>query len=170
MPFPRSSPSNEPDPDFRELDPTLSPEDVERLAHIREDLRQRNLPDSFIRAALRSTADVLRDLRDESSHSQQVLRRAEVQQFIRENGTLSEPGAPTMRKETRREEKERLQANVVILLRQARLSRGRHEVKRFRSQLLRIDQRELRRVLGGEGDELCRQINTWLRSTASALN
>jgi len=40
-------------------------------------------------------------------------------------------------------------------------------VKKTRNMLMKLDQRELRRVLGREGDDLCRQINTWLRGTAA---
>jgi len=40
-------------------------------------------------------------------------------------------------------------------------------VKKTRGMLLKVDQREVRRTLGRDGDEICRQINTWLRSTAA---
>ena len=69
-------------------------------------------------------------------------------------------------RERKREERDRLQMNTLRLIREARQARGRHEVKKTRNMLLKVDQRELRRLLGSEGDDLCRQINTWLRSTA----
>jgi hypothetical protein len=97
-----------------------------------------------------------------------VFQREQVRRFIEENAVPS--GAPTLRfnqrRERKREERERLHANTCSLLREARQSRARHEVKKTRNMLLKVDQRELRRVLGREGDELCRQINTWLRSTS----
>jgi len=63
-------------------------------------------------------------------------------------------------------ERERLQQKTVSAIRAARCSRGRHEIKKTRSVLMKIDQRALRHRLGREGDELCREINTILRSMA----
>jgi hypothetical protein len=152
-------------PGFEEL----PEEEQERLREIARDLEGQGLPAAFVAASLRSTAEVMRDLRQERDHSQALLQREDVRRFIEENA-VAEPGQPGQyhpRRERKREERERLQANVVRLLREARLSRARHEVKKTRNMLLRLDQRELRRVLGREGEELCRQINTWLRSTSS---
>lgn len=149
--------------------PHLVEEDRRRVRAILERLEERNLPSSFVLAALRSTAEVLHDLRENESHTRQALRRASVQQFIRENAGEAPGRSIPPRRENQREERERIQANVASLLRQARVARGRHEVKRSRSQLLRLDQRELRRTLGAEGDELCRQINAWLRSVTNSF-
>ncbi len=150
-------------PGFSQMDV----QDQERLCRLADSLRERGMPEVFITSSLRSTADVLREFRDEQP-DESVMRREEVQRFIEQNavpsGRQSAPIHPA--RERRREDRERLTAHVVRLLREARLARARHEVKKTRSMLLKLDQRELRRVLGSEGENLCRQINTWLRSTA----
>jgi len=145
----------------------MVPADRERLREIAADLQSRGLPAPFIESSLRSTADVLRELRSEEERADNVFRREEVQRFIQENAVADTSVPYHPRRERKREERERLQANTLRLLREARTARGRHEVKKTRSMLLKLDQRELRRVLGREGDDLCRQINTWLRTTAS---
>jgi len=140
----------------------------ERLRTMASDLLGRGMPESFVLTSLRSTAEVLQDLHEEETRPDNVFQREQVRRFIEENAVPS--GAPTLRfnqrRERKREERERLHANTCSLLREARQSRARHEVKKTRNMLLKVDQRELRRVLGREGDELCRQINTWLRSTS----
>lgn len=145
----------------------LGAEDQERLRALAADLKGRGLPAGFIGASLESTAQVLRDLKEEESQSDNVFQRENVRRFIEENAvtpTLSPRFAP--RRERKREERERLFQHTQRLLREARQARGRHEVKKTRNMLLNLDQRELRRVLGADGDDLCRQINTWLRGTA----
>jgi hypothetical protein len=127
------------------------------------------MPPAFIASSLRSTAEVLRDLREDAEHRSVVFEREHVRRFIEQNA-VAEPSHSARyhpRRERKREERDRLQAMTQNLLREARLARGRHEVKKTRNMLLKLDQRELRRVLGHEGDDLCRQINTWLRSTAA---
>ena len=146
----------------------LASEHQQRLREMATDLLDRNLPVAFIKTSLRSTAEVLRDLHEEETRPDNVLQREDVKRFIAENA-LPEAEQHLRfhpRRERKREERERLHANTCRLLREARQSRARHEVKKTRNMLLKVDQRELRRVLGREGDELCRQINTWLRSTA----
>lgn len=146
----------------------LAPEHRERLRQIAAELHGRGLPEAFIISSLRSTAQVLTDLREEEARPDNVFQREEVRRFIEANALPeSEQGKRlVLRRERKREERESLHTNTCRLLREARQSRARHEVKKTRNMLLKVDQRELRRVLGREGDELCRQINTWLRSTA----
>jgi hypothetical protein len=152
-----------------EIGAPLSPGDRERLAGIARDLQARGMPRKFILSALRSTSDVMLDLQDEQQRTAELFERNHVRQFVEQNAVTIPPRQEryTPRSERKREERERLQANAQRLLREARQARGRHEVKKTRNMLLKLDQREMRRVLGGEGDDLCRQINTWLRSTAS---
>lgn len=151
-------------PDFGQLPPARQ----ERLRAMASDLLARGMPDAFVVTSIRSTAEVLQDLQEEETRPDNAFQREQVRRFIEENAVPTD--APTLRygqrRERKREERERLHAHTVNLLREARQSRARHEVKKTRNMLLKIDQRELRRVLGHEGDELCRQINTWLRSTA----
>lgn len=145
----------------------LVPADQERLRQITLDLQQRGMPEPFVHASLRSTAEVLREMHDEDNRGDNVFRRENVRRFMQENAITDSVSRPVnFRRERKREERERMQANVHTLLREARLAHARHEVKKTRNMLLKIDQRELRRMLGKEGDDLCRQINTWLRSTA----
>ena len=143
--------------------------DQERLREIATDMHGRGMAPAFIASSLRATAEVLQEMRDEEQRGDNVFQREQVRQFVESNavpsGSLSPRHSP--RRERKREERDRLQAATSELIREARLARGRHEVKKTRNMLLKVDQRELRRVLGREGDELCRQINTWLRSTAS---
>lgn len=143
--------------------------DQDRLRELAQDLQNRGMPPAFVASSLRSTAEVLRDLRDEEKHRETVFEREHVRRFIEANAVADSPasGRYHPRRERRREERDRLQAMTQELLREARLARGRHEVKKTRNMLLKVDQRELRRILGHEGDDLCRQINTWLRSTAA---
>jgi hypothetical protein len=146
----------------------LPPAHQERLQEMAADLLSRGMPSSFVVSSVRATAEVLQDLHEEETRPDNVFQREQVRRFIEENAVPT--GAPTLRfnqrRERKREERERLHANTCNLIREARQSRARHEVKKTRNMLLKVDQRELRRVLGREGDELCRQINTWLRSTA----
>lgn len=147
----------------------LSAADRERLAEMFAELRGRNLPLPFVIASLRSTAEVLADLQADAADAGALFEREHVRAFIEQNA-VTPPGRPeryTFRRERKREERDRLQATTQQLLREARLSRGRHEVKKTRNMLLKVDQRVLRRMLGHEGDDLCRQINTWLRTTAA---
>jgi hypothetical protein len=147
----------------------MAPADQERLREMASDLHARRMPPAFIASSLRSTAQILRELRDENERGDNVFQREQVQRFIEQNAVSGpQPSSRhSPRKERKREERDRLQANTLRLIREARQARGRHEVKKTRSMLLKVDQRELRRVLGREGDDLCRQINTWLRSTAA---
>lgn len=145
----------------------LAPAEQQRLCEMAQSLQQRGLPPAFVNSSLRSTAEVLRDLREEEERPDNVFRREHVRKFIEENAV--QDNAPVryhQHRERKREERDRLQMNTLRLIREARQARGRHEVKKTRNMLLKIDQRELRRLLGREGDDLCRQINTWLRSTA----
>lgn len=144
----------------------MPPPEQERLRAMAADMHGRNLPPAVIAAGLRSTAQVLREIRDEES-GENVFQREQVRRFMEQNeASRGQTASPGIRKERKSEERDRLQANTMGLLREARLARGRHEVKKTRNMLLKVDQRELRRVLGREGDDLCRQINTWLRSAA----
>lgn len=143
----------------------LDPADQQRLRQMAAELRERGMPESFVATSLKSTADVMLDLREEERH-ENVFHREDVQRFIEQNAVSEAPQRYSYRRERKREERERMHATASQLIREARLARGRHEVKKTRNMLLKIDQRELRRILGQEGDDLCRQINTWLRSTA----
>jgi hypothetical protein len=144
----------------------LAPADQERLRRLTAELQQRGMPEPFIVAGVRSTSEVLQELREDEGPDN-VFQREQVRSFMEQNAaSRGRAGVQSVRKERKSEERDRLQANTMGLIRQARLARGRHEVKKTRNMLLKVDQRELRRVLGREGDDLCRQINTWLRSTA----
>src|SRR5687767_13131408 len=155
-------------PQFGELPPA----DRDRLREMALDLQGRGMPPAFVASSLRSTSEVLRDLREEEQHRDSLFQRDHVRRFIEQNAVTEttrgvSSGRYYPRRERKREERDRLQLMTQELLREARLARGRHEVKKTRNSLLKVDQRELRRVLGSEGDDLCRQINTWLRSTAA---
>ena len=146
----------------------LSPTEQQQLLQMAANLQERGMPPAFVASSLRSTAEVLREMREEEDRPDNVFQRETVRQFIQQNAVpdSAQRGGYHPRRERKREERERLQANTLHLIREARQARGRHEVKKTRNSLLKLDQRELRRLLGREGDDLCRQINTWLRSTA----
>jgi cytochrome P450 len=157
-------------PDYQ----TLAPEDQSRLQAMAAEMAERELPEPFVREALRSTAGVLRELREEENGQTEAWRQEHVRRFIEQNAVSSAPGsggrpvgAEPQRRERKREERDRLMAYLTSLLHEARRAHGRHEVKKTRGMLLKVDQREVRRTLGRDGEELCRQINTWLRSTAA---
>jgi hypothetical protein len=147
--------------------PELRAEEQQRLREIAASLQERGLPPAFVASSLKSTAEVMREIREEEERPDNVLQREHVRRFIEQNA-VPDSARPrfNQRSERRREERDRLQVNTLRLIREARQARGRHEVKKTRNLLLKVDQRELRRALGREGEDLCRQINTWLRSTA----
>jgi hypothetical protein len=138
----------------------------DRLLCITRALIGRSMPTSVILSSVRSTAGVLDDL-DAPPHPDDVMQREEVRRFIAENAVPRtrrerlEPG-----REARRTQRERLYNLTTAAIRDARSSKARHEIKKTRNVLMKIDQRELRRVLGKEADDLCRQINTILREMA----
>jgi hypothetical protein len=150
-------------PDYDALPPAVQA----RLREMAADLLQRGFAAPFVKASLLSTAEVLKELQEDEHRADDPFRREGVRRFIEANAVPDVVGPRfTPRRERRREERDRLQTHTLHLIRQARSARGRHEVKKTRSMLLKVDQRELRRELGREGEEMCRQINTWLRSTA----
>jgi hypothetical protein len=150
----------------REIDALrrLTPEDQQRLISMARGLAEQGMAPPFVIAGVRSSAEVLAELQADDSES--VMNRPEVRRFIQENALSSRGGAVFRGNDVKRAERERLQQKVVSMIRDARRSYGRHEVKKTRNQLMKIDQRELRRRLGREGDELCREINTILRTMA----
>lgn len=151
----------------REIDvfSRLTPADQQRIAALARGLLERGMDLPFVLAGLRSSAEVLADL--EETGEDPVMSRPEVRRFVEENVRLHRPAAGGVFRgnDVKRTERERLQQKTVTAIREARRSRGRHEVKKTRNMLMKIDQRELRR-LGREGDELCREINTILRTMA----
>jgi hypothetical protein len=144
----------------------LRPEDQQRLVTMARGLAEGGMILPFVFAGVRSSAEVLGDLEEAGSDS--VLNRPEVRRFLEENASTSDRVGPVFRgNDVKRMERERLTQRVVGAIREARRSRGRHEIKKTRNALMKIDQRELRRRLGREGDDLCREINTILRSMAT---
>jgi hypothetical protein len=152
----------------REIDefPQLTPADQHRITSLARGLMERGMDLPFVLAGVRSSAEVLADL--EVAGEDPVMSRPEVRRFVEENSgfTRVSSGAVFRGNDVKRSERERLQQKTVSAIREARRSRGRHEVKKTRNTLMKIDQRELRRHLGREGDELCREINTILRTMA----
>jgi hypothetical protein len=150
---------------------TLRAEDQERLRGIARAQAEQGLPEAMAAEALRSTAMVLHELAGtpvEQAPPPPAGWSEETRRFAAANAPrrpLTATEAPV--RERKREERERLHQYLLTLLQEARRARGRHEVKKSRNLLLKVDQREVRRSLGRDGDELCRQINTWLRATAS---
>jgi hypothetical protein len=142
----------------------LGPEDQQRIVALARSLAERGMALPFIVAGVRSSAEVLADL--EETGSDPVMTRPEVQRFMEENVVAASRTAVFRGNDVKRMERERLQQKTVAAIRAARCSRGRHEIKKTRSVLMKIDQRALRHRLGREGDELCREINTILRSMA----
>jgi hypothetical protein len=144
-------------------------DDQDRIRKMARDLHARRMPFPFILSSVRASLQVLQEIRQDEERADNIYQRENVRRFIEENA-VQEPrprGRTQPRRERRREEREQLQAQAARLIREARLARGRHEVRKTRNMLLKLDQRELRRQLGREGDDLCRQINSWLRSTAA---
>jgi hypothetical protein len=146
-----------------ELLPHLSPRDQQQIVELARGLMERGMTLPFILAGVRSSAEVLADLEDDP-----VMTRPEIRRFVEENSPPpGGSGTAIFRgNDVNRTERERLQQKTVAAIREARRSHGRHEIKKTRNRLMKIDQRELRHRLGREGDELCREINTILRSMA----
>ncbi len=146
----------------------FSPADQQRLRELHQAWEERGFPEALIRASLRSAADLLREWGGHPEPEAPVSEREAARKFLDANAAPDSPDrGQVIRGDRRRDERDRIQTYTQQLLREARLAHGRHEIKKTRNMLLKLDQRELRRVLGNEGDELCRQINTWLRTTAS---
>jgi hypothetical protein len=143
----------------------LRPDDQQRLLAMARGLDERGMAFPFVIAGIRSSAELLAEL--EAEGTDPVMERPEVRRFVQENAAPARGSAPVFRgNDVKRMERERLQQKVVAAIRDARRSRGRHELKKTRNVLMKIDQRQLRLRLGREGDELCREINTILRSMA----
>jgi hypothetical protein len=144
----------------------LGPRDQQQILALARGLVERGMALSFIIAGVRSTAEVLADL--EEAGPDPVMERPDVRRFVEEN--TAPPGRARgivfRGNDVKRTERERLQQKTVAAIREARRSRGRHEIKKTRNRLMKIDQWELRHRLGREGDELCREINTILRAMA----
>ncbi|MBI3912424.1 MAG: hypothetical protein HY320_16005 [Armatimonadetes bacterium] len=137
----------------------------ERLRAIERRLRRRRLPEAFIRSALRATQEAMRFLEADAASTNDTFQREEVRRFMAETG--AQPAARVrepIEKETRRIERERILGIIQGLIREARTAHAYHEVKKTRNRLLKIDQRRLRRELGRDGEELCREINAILRA------
>jgi hypothetical protein len=140
-----------------------------QLLRLTRSLLARPWPTPFILSGVRATADVLDDL-DSIPPADDVMQRDEVRRFIAENrATHGARGRHQPQRETRRAERDRLFDFVTRSIRAARSAKARHEIKKTRRDLLRIDQREVRRVLGRDADDLCHQINAILRATAGTL-
>jgi hypothetical protein len=152
----------------REIDvfPQLTPADQHRIVSLARGLMERGMDLPFVLAGVRSSAEVLADL--EGACEDPVMSRPEVRRFVEENAPLANrtTGHIFRGNDVKRAERERLQQKTVTAIREARRSHGRHEVKKTRNMLMKIDQRELRRRLGREGDDLCCEINTILRAMA----
>ena len=144
----------------------LTPPDQQRIVALARGLMERGMDLPFIYAGLRSSAEVLADLAEAAEDP--VMSRPEVRRFVAENAAgTSRPDSGNFRgNDVQRTERERLQKKTVTAIREARRSRGRHEIKKTRNMLMKIDQRVLRHRLGREGDELCREINTILQAMA----
>jgi hypothetical protein len=144
----------------------LCPDDQQRIVDLARSLSERGLALPFVLAGLRSSAEVLADL--EEAGPDPVMERPEVQRFVAENRVPGDRSRTAIFRgnDVKRMERERLLQKTIAAIRDARRSRGRHEIKKTRSVLMKIDQRELRHRLGREGDELCRDINMILRAMA----
>ena len=147
----------------------LGEADRDRLAEMARTLLERGMPEPFVVAALQSTARTLEDLRRQDELPDEPINRDAVQRFIRENDATWPPVVTPPRREWKQLERERLASHTQAVLRDARRARARHEIKKTRSLLLKIDQRHLRRVLGSEGQDLCNQITGLLRSMSSKI-
>jgi hypothetical protein len=146
----------------------LQPDGRERLMSMARHLSARGWTPEAVVASLRSTAAVLME---EATTSASPLERPEVRAFMVRHGAdaLANGKTPHMVRETRAKERETLREMVLERIRAARGAYARHEAKRVRRDLLHIDQRELRRVLGREADDLCAQINELVRRTGARL-
>jgi hypothetical protein len=142
----------------------LGPRDQQQIVSLARGLMERGMDLPFIIAGVRSSAQVLADL--EEAGADPVLERPDVRRFVEENAAPAGRGVIFRGNDVHRTERERLQQKTIATIREARRSRGRHEIKKTRNWLMKIDQRELRHRLGREGDELCREINTILRAMA----
>jgi len=147
---------------------SLAESEQERLRAMAAHLLERGLNPAFVVSALASTAGVIGDIQEEETALAEVLGRAEVRRFLEQHPPLDPATArQTPRREWKQVERERLAAHIQGLLRLARRAHAPHEAKKMRNRLLKIDQRHVRRVLGGEGDALCGEINGLLRGMAS---
>jgi hypothetical protein len=144
----------------------LNPRDQQRILSLARGLMERGMAHPFILSGVRSTAEVLADL--EEAGPDPVMERPDVRRFVEENVAPAGRARSAVFRgnDVKPTERERLQQKTVAAIREARRSHGRHEIKKTRNRLMKIDQRELRHRLGREGDELCREINTILRAMA----
>ncbi len=147
----------------------LSPPDQRRLLAMARELAEQGMALPFLIAGVRSSAEVLVDL--DGSEADGAMDRPEVRRFLQENRVIPGRGGSAVFRgnDVKRTERDRLVQKAVAAIREARRSRGRHEIKKTRNVLMKIDQRELRQRLGQEGDDLCREISAILRTMAPLL-
>src|SRR5687768_1888336 len=97
----------------------LAPAEQQRLCEMARSLRERGLPAAFVSSSLKSTAEVLRDLREEEERPDNVFRREHVRKFIEENAVRTptpDHARHNPRRERKREERDRLQMNTLRLI------------------------------------------------------
>jgi hypothetical protein len=147
--------------------PDLSPETRDRTRRIALRLHARRLPASFILASIRSSAAILTEM-EQSVTVEDLSREQALREFVAANTPTGAPASEIdTRKDVKSSERERLRQSIIAAVRDARRSKARHEIKKTRNVLIKIDQRHVRRTLGREGDELCHEINRVLRATAA---
>lgn len=168
-PFTDVPPSAPPDPDgwdawltervrtYR----TLNPEDREQVQRGVRDLSSRNVPPTFLLSSARALA---RELAAQAEETDQPAD-AERQKFIEANALPPDERISARRQprsEAKARERDAYLAGVRRLVREARSAHQPHERKRLRRELMGVDQKRLRRILGVEGVELSEQIRELL--------
>src|SRR5207245_2593870 len=111
----------------------LRPEDQRHLLAMARGLEERGMTLPFVIAGVRSSAEVLAELSEDSGES--VMDRPDVRRFVQENAVApGRSGTALFRgNDVKRMERERLHQKVVSAIREARRSHGRHEVKKTRN-------------------------------------
>lgn len=135
----------------------LSDSHREQVIRAAQEMMAKEMPPTFVLSSARSMA---RQFAEEEEETEQPLD-SDLQKFISENAIPAEEQVSAKRQprsEAKAREREQFSANVRQLLREARSARQPHERKKMRRELMGIDQRRLRRVLGKEGQELSDQI------------
>jgi len=144
----------------------LSQEDRKTVINMVRGLLRRGLSLQVVWAGVDSAIGLLLDL---GPVSQEGLCRPKACAFLAETPQARESTHHhlSLPNEARRAGREQLLKATASLLQEARSAKNRHEIRKLRQELLRIDQGYLRRALGKPAEDLCHQINHLLRQWAS---
>jgi hypothetical protein len=139
----------------------LSARDQSQVAAMAITMAARGLPLEFVLSSVRATARLMVEAEAEQSDPQRPLPEFVRVSVLPPSERVSPRTQP--RREAKAMERDWLLRNTRQILREARAAKQPHERKKMRRRLMAIDQAHIRRVLGQDAQQLCSEINEYLR-------